>query len=88
MTDPEALEPGDLVRLKSGGPTMTLGRPSAEGFWAVCWFAGDELKTASLAAETLAPAAHSAPRPVVSLWEEHGGSAASPEGLRPVDHRD
>ena len=41
----ENLKVGDTVRLKSGGPLMTLGqRVAALGGWRCHWFQGTELK--------------------------------------------
>ncbi len=50
-------KPGDVVRLKSGGPSMTVEKIGAEG-WIVCnWFAeGKELKTGTFVADALEPA--------------------------------
>jgi uncharacterized protein YodC (DUF2158 family) len=43
-SETEALKTGDIVRLKSGGPDMTLQRESAErpGRWICTWFVNDE----------------------------------------------
>ena len=46
----EALKPGDIVQLKSGGPKMTLGNQhsSTNNTYSCYWFDGTELKTANL----------------------------------------
>ncbi len=41
------LKPGEVVRLKSGGPPMTLVGPAQTGGYLCCWFAGDDVKSAS-----------------------------------------
>jgi uncharacterized protein YodC (DUF2158 family) len=52
-------KPGDVVRLKSGGPEMTITRPKVhEGTdqWECCWFLTiqpQELKTACFTADAL-----------------------------------
>lgn len=49
------LKPGDVVRLKSGGPSITItGRDAAiAGKVIVAWFDGRELRTASIGADAL-----------------------------------
>lgn len=40
----QALKIGDVVKLKSGGPTMTIHSIDKSGGWINCqWFAGDKL---------------------------------------------
>ena len=39
------LKPGDIVRLKSGGPPMTVAGRAPSGNYLCCWFAGNEVKT-------------------------------------------
>ena len=38
---------GDLVRLKSGGPDMTVTRESHEGYVQTTWFAGKKSERAA-----------------------------------------
>ena len=38
----EEFKVGDVVRLKSGGPAMTVSKKVAEGLTCI-WYAGDEL---------------------------------------------
>ena len=40
----ENLKLGDTVRLKSGGPVMTLGKEMATGGWRCDWFEGKTAK--------------------------------------------
>lgn len=41
------LKPGDLVKLKSGGPTMTYGSKEYASAWCY-WFAGTAEKVAKI----------------------------------------
>lgn len=53
MARPE-LQPGDVVRLRSGGPLMTVG--SVGGGWNGCrcfWFVEVELREATISPEAL-----------------------------------
>lgn len=50
MAQPE-LKPGDLVKLKSGGPVMTYA-----GDGLCLWFAGGESRSATFPLEVLEPA--------------------------------
>ena len=53
MSNPK---PGDLVRLASGGPTMTVNRRVIAGGPLECvWFVGEELKWGEFADESLVP---------------------------------
>ncbi|CAM5476732.1 hypothetical protein FALB51S_03352 [Frigidibacter albus] len=65
MAQPE-MKPGDLVKLKSGGPVMVLAMaPGCYGSTLRCyWFTGTTPQDASFPLETLEPA-------------QHGGWAAS-----------
>ena len=45
---------GDVVQLKSGGPSMTVGEVDGADVWCV-WFDKTEKKTGSFNAATLAP---------------------------------
>ncbi len=57
------LRTGDLVRLRSGGPLMTVQDYSAETFLVVCeWFDGDSYITGQFLEETLEAAGK--PHPV------------------------
>ena len=48
---------GDTVRLKSGGPVMTIvARARGNLGWQTFWFAGDELKDETFPAQALEPA--------------------------------
>jgi len=47
------LKPGDLVRLKSGGPTMTYEGESSIGTALCNWFVGPERKRDNFAFATL-----------------------------------
>jgi uncharacterized protein YodC (DUF2158 family) len=38
------IKKGLVVRLKSGGPKMTVRKFHASDLWVCTWFAGDELK--------------------------------------------
>lgn len=49
----ENLKTGDTVRLKSGGPVMTLGYHMAAGGYRCHWFNGAELKDGLFAIEEL-----------------------------------
>lgn len=52
----ETVKSGDTVKLKSGGPTMTIGREGADGTWELFWFvSGGELKSAYFPPEALTP---------------------------------
>ncbi|MFG0496399.1 YodC family protein [Pseudomonas sp. YQ_13] len=45
---------GDLVRIKSGGPVMTVNSVTAGGLIFVCqWFAGKKLESGRFPAEAL-----------------------------------
>ena len=49
-------KPGDVVRLKSGGPRMTIASSNvtfSTEVWACQWFSGDELRTGDFAPEAL-----------------------------------
>jgi uncharacterized protein YodC (DUF2158 family) len=43
-SESEPLKPGDVVRLKSGGPDMTILNENKDdkGHWDLAWFAGPE----------------------------------------------
>ncbi len=46
------LKAGDVVRLKSGGPRMTVGGASARSVFLSCyWFVGGEIKRQDLPPE-------------------------------------
>jgi uncharacterized protein YodC (DUF2158 family) len=48
---------GDVVRLKSGGPAMTVSFKNVDGDWVCVWFDKDGKKQASsFTPECLAPA--------------------------------
>ncbi|WFB68213.1 DUF2158 domain-containing protein [Chryseobacterium sp. WX] len=51
------IKEGILVKLKSGGPTMTVKFESelAEGLWVCNWFAGDQLNEATFSEDQLDP---------------------------------
>ncbi len=38
------IKEGDIVRLKSGGPPMTVGAKMASGGFTCTWFVGQEVK--------------------------------------------
>lgn len=43
MSSEQTLKPGDVVRLKSGGPRMTVDWIDTDGHEIICtWFKGDE----------------------------------------------
>jgi uncharacterized protein YodC (DUF2158 family) len=46
---------GDTVRLKSGGPIMTVGGAEMGGAYECSWFAGSDLKRGTFYAEQLDP---------------------------------
>lgn len=46
---------GDLVRLKSGGPPLTVALITDAGLPVVAWFAGDELRVQTAMPQTLVP---------------------------------
>lgn len=53
------LKPGDLVKLRSGGPTMTLGEVPGEphgGAVRCLWFTGATLRDACFPVDALEPA--------------------------------
>ena len=50
----DPIRPGTVVRLKSGGPPMKANRDDG-GLWECLWFASDELRSASCAAEAPEP---------------------------------
>lgn len=53
-----SLAVGDTVRLKSGGPAMTVQLVANDGSMAYCtWFEGETLKTGAFALATLRPVA-------------------------------
>lgn len=52
MPSSDALKSGDLVRLRSGGPIMTLGYPSGT-VWVCYWFSGMELMKGEFAIQAL-----------------------------------
>jgi uncharacterized protein YodC (DUF2158 family) len=54
----DALKPGDTVKLKSGGPVMTVVRVE-EGHCTAMWFSGDEVYSNSF------PKSHSIRRNLV-----------------------
>jgi uncharacterized protein YodC (DUF2158 family) len=55
MTE-HAFNPGDLVRMKSGGPVMTYEGKS-QFFGCICsWFEGNKMSRENFAAVTLEPA--------------------------------
>lgn len=49
------MEPGDLVRLKSGGPVMTVDHEQKDGDVICVWFVNFELKSACFKTVTLEP---------------------------------
>jgi uncharacterized protein YodC (DUF2158 family) len=54
---PEALKVGDVVRLKSGGPVMTVSATAMNGRQLICaWFVGEENKSAAFSSEALVAA--------------------------------
>lgn len=56
MTDEEpTFKPGQVVRLKSGGPSMTVSFEE-HGLTACQWFTGPKLESAKFPATSLAPA--------------------------------
>lgn len=48
-------EPVYLVRLRSGGPPMTVGGSTKEGLIVVAWFAGNDMKSATLHPSMVVP---------------------------------
>lgn len=50
------IKPGDVVRLKSGGPPMTVGAPVTTTVYECHWFDGMELRTARFHQDSLEPA--------------------------------
>lgn len=63
------LKPGDLVKLKSGGPVMTLGGVGgAYTSEARCfWFVGSEMKSASFPPEALEKGEKATPQAWVGI---------------------
>ncbi|MCA9769715.1 MAG: DUF2158 domain-containing protein [Gemmatimonadetes bacterium] len=57
MSTGQSFETGDIVRLKSGGPRMTVVRYpdfSIDGNWVRCqWFGGTKLNSGDFTEETL-----------------------------------
>lgn len=47
------LKKGDVVRLKSGGPLMTIQECEEEGRYFCVWFSGDEPKYGTFSGEQL-----------------------------------
>lgn len=47
------INPGDVVRLKSGGPPMTVADKDHLGRYVCTWFANNEVKTEALHGECL-----------------------------------
>jgi uncharacterized protein YodC (DUF2158 family) len=56
MANPSVLEVGNLVVLKSGGPSMTIKNSEVEGEVSCQWFVGGKLSAASFPRESLRPA--------------------------------
>jgi uncharacterized protein YodC (DUF2158 family) len=52
----DTLKAGDTVRLKSGGPIMTIEAGGHDGEWVAVWFAGNKLRSGKFPAVTLEPA--------------------------------
>lgn len=46
------IKKGDVVKLKSGGPKMTV-RGTTSGLWICSWFSGEEMKEGMFSAEQL-----------------------------------
>lgn len=58
---PSAINVGDTVRLKSGGPLMTVLKEDSQGRYVCQWFVGGEkLEQGIFAAESLQPDSPSA----------------------------
>jgi len=56
----DSFKPGDVVRLKSGGPAMTItGKAPRTGGWVVVWFSGDKTQTDAFPNDLLEPASGS-----------------------------
>jgi uncharacterized protein YodC (DUF2158 family) len=63
---------GDVVRLKSGGPPMTVHRADGDA-WECLWSAGDDLRSAVLASDVLEPDDPRSPKPVITPYRPDGG---------------
>lgn len=55
MAEHKELEVGDVVRLKSGGPAMTVGSVESDGYCFCHWFEDKEAKMARLPNAALQP---------------------------------
>jgi uncharacterized protein YodC (DUF2158 family) len=53
---PDDINTGDVVRLKSGGPSMTVSESEAGSSVKCAWFVGKEIHFASFGRAALAPA--------------------------------
>lgn len=51
----QSFKPGDVVRLKSGGPAMTVEQIASSGRVVCKWFEGKDLKIHLFVADTLEP---------------------------------
>lgn len=55
------VKPGDVVRLTSGGPPMTVGNPATRGVFECRWFDGVDLRSGPFPPDSLAPAVPASP---------------------------
>ena len=73
--------PGTIVRLKSGGPKMTVGSEATPGNYVNCqWFRGKELMSGQFAVDAIKPVKGKKPKKVPERSVNLSGSNGIHEG--------